>query len=168
MDYQNDLKKLENIEHLRGLIDKSKTAMLTTFTVDNGFHSRPMATAQLDVEGSLWFFTNEFSSKVVEISHDNKVSVTYTNATASTYISINGTAAIVDDRAKMQELWDPFIEAFFKDGIDDPKLTLLRVDMTQAEYWDGSANGLGLAFKWLKSVITGTKFEPGEHDKVDL
>lgn len=168
MDYQNDLKKLENIEHLRGLIDKSKTAMLTTFTVNNGFHSRPMATAQVDVEGNLWFFTNEFSSKVVEISHDNKVNVTYSNSSATTYISINGTAQVVDDRAKMQELWDPFIEAFFKDGIDDPKLTLLKVDMTDAEYWDSSAGAVGLAFKWLKSVITGTKFEPGEHEKVDL
>jgi general stress protein 26 len=168
MDYQNDLKKLENIEMLRGMIDKSKTAMLTTFTVDNGFHSRPMATAQVDVEGALWFFTNEFSSKVAEVSHDNKVNVTYTNASANTYISINGTATIVDDRGRMQELWDPFIEAFFKDGIDDPKLTLLRVDMNDAEYWDSSAGALGLAFKWLKSVIAGTKFEPGEHDKVDL
>jgi general stress protein 26 len=168
MDYQTDLKKLENIEHLRGMIDKSKTAMLTTFTIDSGFHSRPMATAQLDVDGALWFFTNEFSSKVAEISHDNKVSVTYSNTSTSTYISMNGTAQVVDDRVKMHELWDPFVEAFFKDGVEDPKLTLLRVDITDAEYWDSSAGTLSLAFKWLKSVIAGTKFEPGEHDKVDL
>jgi general stress protein 26 len=168
MDYENDLKKLENIERLRGMIDKSKTAMFTTFTMDNGFHSRPMATAQLDVEGGLWFFTNEFSSKVAEISHDNKVNITYSNASTSTYISINGNAQIMDNRAKMQELWDPFVEAFFKDGLEDPNLTLLRVDIDDAEYWDNSAGKLALAFKWLKSVVTGTKFEPGEHDKVDL
>jgi general stress protein 26 len=116
----------------------------------------------------LWFFTNEFSSKVAEISHDNKVNVTYSNASASTYISINGNAQIIDNRAKMQELWDPFVEAFFKDGLEDPNLTLLRVDIDDAEYWDNSAGKLALAFKWLKSVVTGTKFEPGEHDKVDL
>jgi len=168
MDYQHDLKKLEDIEKLRGLIDKSKTAMLTTFGLDNGFHSRPMATAQLDVEGSIWFFTNEFSPKVAEISHENKVNITYANASANTFISVNGNAHLVDDRAKMQELWDPFIEAFFKDGIEDPKLILLRVDITDAEYWDNSAGALGLAFKWIKSVITGAKFEPGEHEKVDL
>ena len=168
MNYQNDLKRLEDIEHLRGMIDKSKTGMLTTFTIDNGFHSRPMATAQLDVEGSLWFFTNEFSSKVDEISHDNKVNVTYSNSSATTYITINGIAYVVDDRVKMQELWDPFVEAFFKDGLEDPKLTLLRVDITDAEYWDNSAGAIGIAFKWIKSVITGTKFEPGEHNKVDL
>jgi general stress protein 26 len=168
MDYQNDLKKLENIEHLRGMIDKSKTAMLTTFTIDKGFHSRPMATAQLDVEGSLWFFTNEFSSKVAEISHDNKVNVTYANSSTTTYISINGTAQVVDNRAKMQELWDPFVEAFFKDGLEDPNLTLLRVDVSDAEYWDNSEGVVAKAFKWLKSVITGTPFEQGEHDKVDL
>ncbi|WP_345955928.1 pyridoxamine 5'-phosphate oxidase family protein [Mucilaginibacter sp. PAMB04168] len=168
MDYQKDLKKLEDIEHLRGMIDKSKTAMLTTFTINNGFHSRPMATAQLDVEGSLWFFTNEFSSKVAEISHDNKVNVTYSNGSATTYITINGVAQVVDDRVKMQELWDPFVEAFFKDGLEDPNLALLRVNITDAEYWDNSAGAVSIAFKWIKSVITGSKFEPGEHDKVDL
>ncbi|WP_295772588.1 pyridoxamine 5'-phosphate oxidase family protein [uncultured Mucilaginibacter sp.] len=168
MEYQNELKKLENIDHLRTLIDKSKTAMLTTFGTADGFHSRPMATAQLDVEGYLWFFTNEFSPKVAEISIDNKVNVTYSNSSANTYISINGTAQLVDDRAKMHELWDPFIEAFFKHGVEDPKLILLKVDISDAEYWDNSAGALGLAFKWMKAVITGTKFEPGEHEKVDL
>jgi general stress protein 26 len=168
MDYQRDLKKLEDIEHLRGLIDKSKTAMLTTFTVDKGFHSRPMATAQLDVEGSLWFFTNEFSSKVAEISLDNKVNVTYSNSSANTYISLNGVAQVVDNRSKMEELWDPFIETFFKDGLQDPNLTLLRVDLSDAEYWDNGAGAVGLAVKWIKSVITGGKFEPGEHNKIDL
>jgi len=168
MDYQHDLKKLEDIEKLRGLIDKSKTAMLTTFALNDGFHSRPMATAQLDVEGSLWFFTNEFSPKVAEISYKNKVSITYSNASVDTFISLNGTAYLVDDQAKKQELWNPFIEAFFKDGVEDPKLILLRVDITDAEYWDNSAGALGLAFKWIKSVITGAKFEPGEHEKVDL
>lgn len=168
MDYEKDMKKLENIEMLREKIEKSKTAMLTTFTTSNGFHSRPMGTAQLDVDGSLWFFTNEFSAKVAEISQDNKVNVTYTNASASTYISINGIASIVDNRVKMQELWDPYVQAFFPDGLEDPKLTLLKVDISDAEYWDNSAGALAIAFKWIQSKITGKKFEEGEHDKITL
>ncbi|MBS7563299.1 pyridoxamine 5'-phosphate oxidase family protein [Mucilaginibacter sp. Bleaf8] len=168
MDYENDLKKLENIEKLRGMIDKSKTAMLTTFTTDGGFHSRPMGTAQLDVDGSLWFFTKEFTPKVAEISIDNKVNVTYSNASASTYISINGVAQIVDNRIKMKELWDPFIQSFFPEGLDDMNLTLLRVDVSDAEYWDNSAGTVAIVFKWIQSQITGKKFEEGEHDKVEL
>ncbi|UEG51523.1 pyridoxamine 5'-phosphate oxidase family protein [Mucilaginibacter daejeonensis] len=168
MNFEKDLKKLQDTDHLRGLIDKANTAMLTTFTLDGGFHSRPMATAQLDVDGNLWFFTNEFSSKVAEISHENKVNITYSNSTNNTFISVNGSAAIVDDRTRMKELWSPAVEVFFKDGIDDPALTLLKVNITDAEYWDNSAGTIGLAFKWLKSVITGDKFEPGEHEKVEL
>lgn len=168
MNYEKDLQKLEDIELLRNMIDKSKTAMLTTFTFDKGFHSRPMGTAQLDVEGNLWFFTNEFSSKVAEISHDNQVNVTYANNSATTYISINGKAQVIDNKAKAAELWNPFVEAFFPDGVDDPSLTLLKVDIADAEYWDNSAGPLGLAFKWIKSKITGTKFEPGEHDTLNL
>jgi len=168
MDYENDLKRLENIEMLRNMIDKSKTAMLTTFSLGNGFHSRPMGTAQLDVDGNLWFFTKEFSAKVAEISHENKVSVTYSNGSTSVYISLNGTAQIVEDRVKMQELWDPFVQAFFPDGVEDPELALLKIDLTDAEYWDNSAGKLAVVFKMIKSAITGKKYEEGEHDKITL
>jgi general stress protein 26 len=168
MDYEKDLQRLENIEKLRGMIDKSKTAMLTTYTLDGGFHSRPMGTAQLDVDGSLWFFTKEFTSKVAEVSHENKVNVTYSNAGANTYISLNGKAQLVDNRAKMQDLWDPYIQSFFPEGLEDMNLTLLRVDVTDAEYWDNSAGTLAVVFKWIQSKITGKDFEEGEHDKVQL
>ncbi|QJD98042.1 pyridoxamine 5'-phosphate oxidase family protein [Mucilaginibacter robiniae] len=168
MDYEKDMKKLENIDMLRTMIDKSKTGMLTTFTATNGFHSRPMGTAQLDVDGSLWFFTNEFSPKVAEISQDNKVNVTYTNSGASTYISINGIASVVDNRVKMQELWDPYIQAFFPNGLEDPTLTLLKVDVSDVEYWDNSAGPLAVAFKWIQAKITGKKYEEGEHNKMSL
>jgi general stress protein 26 len=169
MDYEKDLKKLENIALLRDMIDKSKTAMLTTFSLDNGFHSRPMGTAQLDTDGSLWFFTNEFSSKVTEISHESKVSVTYANGSAETYISINGTAQVIENnRAKMLELWDPYIQSFFPDGVDDPSLALLKIDISDAEYWDNSAGKLAVVFKMLKAAITGEKYQEGEHDKIEL
>lgn len=168
MEYEDELKRLENIEKLRGMIDKIKSAMLTTYEVTGGYHSRPMGTAQVDVDGNIWFFTNEFSSKVAEISADNKVSLTYSDIANNVFISITGVAYIVDDHAKMKELWNPYVEAFFPDGIDDPKLALLRIDSEAAEYWDSSASKVAIIFKMLKSALTGKKFEPGEHDKVDL
>ncbi|MCJ8209683.1 pyridoxamine 5'-phosphate oxidase family protein [Mucilaginibacter sp. RS28] len=168
MEYQDELKRLENIEKLRGMIDKIKTAMLTTYSATEGFHSRPMGTLLLDAEGALWFFTNEYSTKVAEISLDNKVSVTYSDVANHVYISLTGTASLVDDRTKMQELWTPYVEVFFPQGINDPALTLMKIDTESAEYWDSSASKIVVLFKMLKAAVLGKTYQPGEHDKVDL
>lgn len=167
MDYEKDLKRLETIGYLRDKIDSIRSAMLTTYTLEKGFHSRPMGTADVDTNGDIWFFTNEYSSKVNEISHDNKVLLTYTSKEDNFYLSIKGIASVVDNRERMKDLWNPFIEAYFPAGIDDPKLTLLKVDTTEAEYWESSSSKIVLLYQFVKSAITG-KPSTGTHDVVEL
>jgi len=40
----------------------------------------------------------------------------------------------VRDEATAKELWNVFAQAWFPEGVDDPHLALLRVDIEQAEY----------------------------------
>src|SRR6478609_5472011 len=117
----SDWYKTESLQYLQDKIKEVRTAMLTTYSEEKGFHSRPMGTADVDSEGNIWFFTNEFSPKVSEISVENTVSLTYSDPKDHTYLSIVAEAAIVDDKEKMKELWNPFIKAFFPKGLDDPK-----------------------------------------------
>jgi general stress protein 26 len=168
MEYEYELKRLESIERLRGMIDKIKTAMFTTYSPTEGFHSRPMGTAQLDVDGNLWFFTNEFSTKMAEISAENKVLVTYADTERNSYISITGHVYVSDDKEKIKELWSPLLSFFFPLGVDDPKLALIRVDTEHAEYWDTSTSQLVIVFKRVKAALKGEKYERDEHNEVDL
>ncbi|OKS86191.1 pyridoxamine 5'-phosphate oxidase family protein [Mucilaginibacter polytrichastri] len=168
MEYEYELKRLEGIERLRGMIDKIKNGMFTTYNATKGFHSRPMGTAQLDVDGNLWFFTNEFSTKVAEISIDNKVLVTYADTERSSYISVTGNVYLSDDRAKMQELWLPMLKSFFPLGIDDPKLALIRVDTEHAEYWDTSTGAIVILIKRIKAALKGEPYDKDEHKELDL
>jgi general stress protein 26 len=168
MDYKEKMKQLDNVEFLKERADKIKTAMLTTYTTAHGFHSRPMGTADLDAEGNFWFFTNEYSEKVAEISLDNKVSLTYADHSDNTYLSIKGVASVVDDKAKMKQLWNPYVEAFFPDGINDPKLTLLKIHATDAEYWETTQNKVILAFNFIKATVMGDKFDAGKHGTLQL
>ena len=167
MDYEKDLKKLETIGYLRDKISSIKSGMLTTFTTEKGFKSRPMGTADVDKDGNIWFFTDEYSSKVDEISHENKVSLTYSDAANNTYISIKGEGSIVDDRERMRILWNPFVESYFPAGIDDPRLTLLKVHTTEAEYWDSSSSKAVMLFQIVKAAITGER-PSGKHERIDL
>jgi len=160
--------KAEQIKFLKDKVEDVRIAMLVTVNANHEIHSRPMGTAKLDEEGNIWFFTNEYSSKVDEISHENKVVVTYSNPSNNTYLSIKGTASIVDDRGKMKKLWNPIIKAFFPDGIDDPKLTLLKVDTEEAEYWDSNSSKMVVGFQMLKAAITGERYDQGDHGKIQL
>ncbi len=167
MDYEKDLKKLETIGFLRDKIDSIKSGMLTTFTTEKGFKSRPMGTADFDIQGNIWFFTDEYSSKVEEISHENKVSLTYADPGNNFYLSLKGIASLVDDRERMRVLWNPFVESYFPAGIDDPRLILLKIDPTEAEYWDSSSSKLVQLFQIVKAAATGEK-PSGKHDVVEL
>jgi general stress protein 26 len=160
--------KHENIHFLKEKANNIRTAMLTTFTAAHGFHSRPMGTADIDEHGDIWFFTNEYSPKAKEISADNKVSLTYADSGTSTYLSIKGKASLIDDKDKMKALWNPFIQAFFPDGINDPKLILLKVETTDMEYWDSSSSKIVVLFNMLKANLLGKQYDEGEHGKLKL
>jgi len=160
--------KTESLKYFRDKINEVKTAMLTTYAAGKGFNSRPMGTADVDEDGNIWFFTNEHSPKASEISVENTVSLTYSDPKNHTYLSIIAEASLVDDKAKMKELWNPFVKAFFPDGLDDPKLTLLKIEPTDAEYWDANSSSMVVLFNMLKAAVTGKKLDEGKHGKIDL
>jgi len=164
----SDWSKTESLKYFKDKVNEVKTAMLTTYNSENGFNSRPMGTADVDEEGNIWFFTNEYSPKVSEISVENTVSLTYSDIKNHTYLSVVAEAEIVDDREKMKTLWNPFIQAFFPKGLDDPKLTLLKVTPTDAEYWDSSSSSMVVLFNMLKAVVQGKQYDEGKHGKIDL
>jgi general stress protein 26 len=164
----SDWSKTESLKYLQDKINEVRTAMLTTYNPETGFHSRPMGTADVDENGDIWFFTNEYSPKASEISVENTVSLTYSDTKNHTYLSIVAEASLVDDKAKMKELWNPFIKAFFPDGLEDPKLTLIKLTPTDAEYWDSSSSSMVVLFNMLKAAVTGKMYDEGKHGKIDL
>lgn len=157
----------ENIDKLKELVKDVRTAMLCTRHEDH-IHSRPMGTADIDDEGNIWFFTNEFSGKANQIEQEPKVCLAYSHPGKSTYVSILGDAEIVEDKAKMKELWNPLIKAWFPEGLDDPKLALLKVNPYEAEYWDASSSKMVNFFKIAVAAVSGGKTDVGEHGKISL
>ncbi len=81
---------------------------------------------------------------------------------------MSGRAEINRDKAKMKELWNPILKAWFPDGLDDPNLCLLKVNAEKAEYWDSSSGKLVQLAGFVKALVTGTSIDPGENKKIDL
>ena len=160
-------KRKESIEKLNELIKDIQTAMLTTS--DGGvLRSRPMATQEITEDGELFFLTGADTHKDAEIKKDNRVNISYAAPSDNSYVSVSGTGEILNDRAKIEELWNPIYKAWFPEGKDDPNIRVLKVNIEQAEYWDSSSSTFVQIAGFLKALVTGTRAEGGENEKINL
>jgi general stress protein 26 len=115
--------------------------MLTTVDDDGSLHSRPMSIfSDIDTDGKLWFFTFANSHKVLEIQRRQQVNVSFSSPDQQRYISISGTAELVRDRNKLQEKWKPELQTWFHQGIDEPNIALLKVNINKADYWESPSS----------------------------
>lgn len=151
------------------LLKDVRIAMLTTVADDGSLRSRPMGTQAGEFTGELWFFTSDDSGKVSEIGREHQVGLSYANPEKNSYVSITGTAQVIHDRAKAKELWTPLLKAWFPQGLDDPKLALLRVDVQSADYWDSPSSKMVSLYRLAKAAVTGNPRDAaklGEHGHV--
>ena len=157
----------ESIEKLKTLIEDIDFAMLTT--VNGGqLRSRPMSTQEYEGDNELWFYTSDQTHKVEEIEADSRVNVAYSKPEDNVYVSVSGRAALVKDRRKIEELWNPILKAWFPDGLDDPTLSLLKVTIEEAEYWDSPNSKLVQIAGFVKALVTGQSADGGDYGKISL
>lgn len=164
----NQADRNEALKKLGAMIEDIDFAMLTTLEADGTLRSRPMSTQRVDFDGDLWFFTRASAPKVEEVRRDERVNVSYAKPEDQRYVSISGTAQIVRDRQKIEELWQPALKAWFPKGLEDPDIALLKVSVEQAEYWDSPSSTMAYVFGFVKAVATGQSYQPGENEKINL
>ena len=72
------------------------------------------------------------------------------------------------DRERLDRLWNPVVAAWYPNGKDDPNLTMMRFDCTDAEVWHGEAGLLRFAFEIAKGNLTGAMPDVGEKTELGL
>ena len=147
------------------LVRGQKIAMLTTTDETGRLGSRPMALQEVEFDGDLWFFAERDSGPVTTLALHPQVNVSV--AGNGTWVSVAGTASIVDDPAKKEELWNAGAAAWLPQGPTDPSVVLIRVDGETAEYWD-TPGRISTALSFAKAKVTGEPFSGGENETVQL
>ncbi|MEJ6555533.1 pyridoxamine 5'-phosphate oxidase family protein [Microbacterium esteraromaticum] len=156
----------EDRKKVAELIKNFRFAMLTTRKGDGKLVARPFTVQEAEFDGDLWFLISKSSSPAEELAADADVNVSMSSNDA--WVSLSGTAWLVDDRSKIDELWNPMVEAWFPDGPDDPDVGLVRFTAESAEYWDSPGGRIATVFSFVKSKLTGEQYDGGESGKVDL
>jgi general stress protein 26 len=159
-----------NVRRVAELIRGVPICMLTTVGGDGMPHARPMVAQEEPFDGSLWFLTERESHLSHEIRRNPHVGVTYADPVANRYVSVSGTARIVEDRAIVSTLWRAPMEAWFPMGPLDPALALIQVEPAIAWFWEGPPANLGQVIELAKALVTGegTRPEPGTHGTLKL
>ena len=142
---------------LWNLIKDIRFAMFTTVHGNGHLHSRPMTTqnSHLDEDSSLWFFASRKGDPVADLAGSSTVNVSYADPGSDSYVSVSGTAQVVEDMAKKQQLWTKMAEVWFPGGVDDSDLALVQVKISHASYWDVKESKISQLFHMSMALITG-------------
>lgn len=164
----------EKLQKLHDLIDDIETAMFTTRRADGRLVSRPMATQKRAAGADLWFVTMRDSEKLDELRNDPHVNLAYFKDRTKEWVSVSGRARIVDDRAKIRELYQPDWRAWFgdegreQDGTpDDPRMILIGVDVEIAMFLQVNKPQPVVLFEVVKGIVTGKAPRVGEVERIE-
>ena len=169
MEDKTNLTAQEGVEKLKDLVDDIKICLFCTHLKTNyGSTARPMAAQEVDDEGNLWFFSGLDSDKNREIKQDKHVQLFFSDPNKSSYLVVNGEAQEVIDHDKFEKYWSPLVKIWFKEGKDDPNLSLIKVVPQSSYYWDVDGNRMINFLKMIASVATGTNLVNSEQGSITV
>jgi len=145
-DNREDLRGTEAGRKIKELAGKSSTCFFcTNITTGQPLTTRPMSVQKMDEEGNLWFLSASDSHKNLEIKNDSHVHLLFQGSKHSDFLSLYGTATISKEKRLIEELWEPLLKTWFTEGVEDPRITVIKVDVKEGYYWDNK-HGNAIAF----------------------
>ena len=146
------------IKKIKDITDKNKTCFFCTQPLNeqsNSLAVRPMSLQQLDEEGNFWFLSAVDSHKNEEINRDDTVQLLFQASEHSGFLTVVGKASISTDKAKIKELWEPVVKTWFTDGVEDSRITVIKVEPKEGYYWDNKHGNAVAGIKMLIGAAIG-------------
>jgi len=156
-----DLTANDAVQKIREIAKDANICMFVTDLSNVPLMGRPMATQEVDEDGSIWFMSDKNSDKNNDLKKDDRVQLFYSHTGNYEYLSIYGTAEIVNDRSKIEELWTAMAKTWFKEGKDDPNISLIKVTPEDAYYWDTKNNKMISLIKFAMGAVGITPKDDG-------
>jgi general stress protein 26 len=155
----------DDIQHIVEFVNRTRVGMLTTQEPTGKFVSRPMTVVDVAPGEDLHFFTGRDTSSVQDVRAHDAVNVAFVGD--GEWVSVSGTAEVVEDRRVVEGLWTDALRPFYPEGPATPGLVVLRVHTETAELWR-SPGTVSTALRWAKARVTGERIDAGESKVVDL
>lgn len=118
--------------------------ILSTRSDKGSIAGRPMSNnREVEFDGDSFFFTYSDTRSVSDIRGDPRVGLAYQSKSGMLgmkpfFLTVEGEASLIDDKAQFKEHWTKDLEDWFKDGVDTPGMMLIKVEARRLHYWDGT------------------------------
>ncbi len=155
INYQ-DLYHEEAAARIRQMAESAKTCFFCTESgIGNSGGVRPMSILQVDDKGIIWFLSARDSHKNHEIEMNSEVKLYFQGSAHADFLFLQGRAYLSYEKNKIRELWTPLAKAWFTDGENDPRISVIRFVPENGFYWDNKHGNLVAGVKMLFSALAG-------------
>jgi general stress protein 26 len=166
-DNYEDLQGTEAKKKIKELVDKAGTCFFcTNIQGTQSFTTRPMSVQQFDEDGIFWFLSATDSYKNAQLASDPTVQLLFQGSSYSDFLQLKGTATINQDKQKIKELWNPILKTWFTEGVDDPRISVIRIDPQEGYYWDTKHNMAIGMIKRLAGAVVGKTLDDSIEGKL--
>jgi general stress protein 26 len=168
-DNLKDLNGSEAITKLKDLAEDAKTCFFTT-NIKTGLpaSARPMTVQEVDNEGNLWFLIANDSETYQELQSEPLAQLFFQGSKYSDYLNVYGIATLSNDKEKIKAFWKPTLKTWFTEGEDDPRIAVVKLEPTEAYYWDNK-HGNAVAFiKQLAGAAIGKTLDDSIEGKLEI
>lgn len=168
-DNYEDLSGQKGVEKMKELVQKAGACFFCTkMSANESFSTRPMAVQKIDDDGNSWFLSAADSHKNAEIAADPSVQLLFQGSGYSDFLNVYGTASISKDKAIIKELWNPMLKTWFTEGIDDPRISVIKVVPEEAYYWDTKHPQVVGLIKRMVGAAIGKTLDDSIEGKINL
>lgn len=157
----------EAVKQIREVVDKAKTCFFCTSAQTSDTQGiRPMNVREVDDAGNLWFLSAADSHTNLEIGLDANVKLLFQGSPHSDFLHLQGKATISRDKARIKDLWEPILKTWFTEGIDDPRITVIKVTPSEGYYWDTKHGNLVAGIKMAAGALLGKTLDDSIEGKI--
>jgi general stress protein 26 len=164
----SDYSEAELQQRLWKEIAKARYGMLGVVGHTPVQHFQPMTAFAEEDNGQIWFFTQTETDLARAVEHGAPAMFIVQAKDQGFQACIGGRLIHHPDRIRIDKYWNPVVSAWYPDGKEDTRLTLLRFDLTDAQVWISETNPLAFAFQIAKANMTHERPDVGDSATVNL
>jgi general stress protein 26 len=146
-------------DRLWDAIDDHHTGMLGL--THDSHHFQPMTAFVEKETGTLWFFTKN-DTELAQAIASGIADAAFIFLDKKLQACVDGRVSLSHDKARIDRYWNVHVAAWYPEGKDDPTLTLLRMDVSEAAVWITEGGLLKYALEVAKANTSKTTPDVGE------
>ena len=131
-------------------------------------HFQPMTAYFEEESRSLWFYTYKDTELLREVGDGHTGMFTFVDKDRKLWACLGGELKQSHDAARIQKFWNATVAAWYPDGKDDPRLTLLQFKPSEAEVWINDKGPVRFGLELLKASLSHTSADGGVRESLKL